>query len=99
MMTTKDSILSTLKTHKAEFTKFGISSVGLFGSYARNEQSVDSDIDLLIDFESGKTNFDNFMAFCDAIENIFKNIKVEVVTKNSLSPYIGPQILNEVVYA
>ena len=98
-MTTRDSILSTLKIHKAEFSKFGIASVGLFGSYIRNEQSDESDIDLLIDFESGKATFDNLMAFCDAVEDIFENEKVEVVTKNSLSPYIGPQILNEVVYA
>lgn len=98
-MTTRDSILATLKIHKAEFSKFGIASVGLFGSYIRNEQSADSDIDLLIDFESGKATFDNLMAFCNTVESIFKSEKVEVVTKNSLSPYIGPQILNEVVYA
>ena len=95
-MTTKSHILNQLKIHKDEFSKYGIQSVGLFGSYTRNEQSADSDIDLLIDFEPGKATFDNFMAFCEVIENLFKNEKVEVVTKNSLSPYIGPRILNEV---
>ena len=38
------------------------------------------------------------MAAYDLFEKIFKNEKIEVVTKNGLSPYIGPKILNEVQY-
>ena len=98
-MTTRNDILSQLKIHKNEFSKFGIHTVGLFGSYIRNEQTANSDIDLLIDFEPGRATFDNLMAFHDIVENLFRNTKVEVVTKNSLSPYIGPRILNEVEYA
>lgn len=97
-MTTKDHILKTLKSNMLELSKLGIRKVGLFGSYMRNEQSSDSDIDLLIDFEPGKENFDNFMAVYDLFEKIFKNETIEVVTKNGLSPYIGPKILNEVQY-
>jgi len=52
----------------------------------------------LIDFEADKENFDNYMALCEKIKNLFKNEKVEIMTKNGLSPYIGPIILNEVVY-
>jgi len=97
-MTTKDDILRKLKSYKVELSRFGIRNVGLFGSYIRNEQSSNSDIDLLIDFEPDKENFDNFMAVCDFFEKIFKNEKIEVVTQNGLSPYIGPKILNEVQY-
>lgn len=97
-MTTKDDILKKLKSYKVELSRFGIRNVGLFGSYIRNEQSSNSDIDLLIDFEPDKENFDNFMAACDFFEKIFKNEKIEVVTQNGLSPYIGPKILNEVQY-
>ena len=97
-MTTKENILSTLKTHKHEFAKYGVMNVGLFGSYLRNEQSAKSDIDLLIDFEPEKENFDNYMAVYDLFENLFKNEKIEIVTKNGLSKYIGPKILKDVVY-
>jgi predicted nucleotidyltransferase len=97
-MTTKENILNTLKSNKMELSKFGIRNVGLFGSYIRNEQSSESDIDLLIDFEPEKENFDNYMAVYDLFEKIFKNEKVEVVTKNGLSQYIGPKILDEVQY-
>lgn len=97
-MTTKDQILSKLKANKPEFIKFGISNIGLFGSYLRNQQTPSSDIDLLIDFEPGKENFDNLMAAYDLFETIFNGEKVEVLTKNGLSKYIGPQILQNIVY-
>jgi len=97
-MTTKESILSTIKSNQREISGYGIKDIGLFGSYVRDEQSENSDIDILIDFEPGKENFDNYMAAYDFIENLFQNERVEVVTKNGLSPYIGPKILNEVQY-
>jgi predicted nucleotidyltransferase len=97
-MTTKENILKTLKSNKLKLSKLGIRNVGLFGSYLRDEQSSESDIDLLIDFEPEKENFDNYMAVYDLFEKIFKNEKIEIVTKNGLSPYIGPKILNEVHY-
>ncbi len=74
-MTTKKNIIATLKSHKRELSKFGVQNIGLFGSYLRNEQSDKSDIDLLIDFEPEKENFDNYMAVYDLFENIFKNEK------------------------
>ncbi len=97
-MTTRETILTKLKAKKAALAKFGICNVGLFGSYLRNDQSSTSDIDLLIDFEPDKENFDNYMAVYDIFEKLFKNEKIEIVTKNGLSPYLGPKILNEVIY-
>ena len=97
-MTTKDYIISTIKTNRLKLKRLGIRNVGLFGSYSRDEQAVKSDIDILIDFIPEMENFDNYMAVCDIFEDLFKNEKVEIVTKNGLSPYIGPKILNEVLY-
>ena len=97
-MTTKENIVAILKSHKAKLSKYGVSNIGLFSSYLRNEQSEKSDIDLLVDFEPEKENFDNFMAVYDIFDNLFKNEKIEMVTKNGLSKYIGPKILNTVLY-
>jgi uncharacterized protein len=97
-MTTKENILAILKIHKPDLSKYGVSNIGLFGSYLRNEQSAKSDIDLLIDFEPEKENFDNYMAVYDIFETLFKNEKIEIVTKNGLSKYIGPKILKDVMY-
>ena len=96
-MTTREHILSVLKNHKPELSKLGVSNVGLFSSYLRNEQSPMSDIDLLINFEPEKENFDNYMAVYDVFENMFKGEKIEVVTKNGLSKHIGPKILKDIV--
>lgn len=97
-MTTKENILTILKSNKSELSKYGVSAIGLFGSYKRNEQSPQSDIDLLVDFEPDKENFDNYMLVYDIFEKIFKNEKIALVTKNGLSKHIGPKILNDVVY-
>jgi predicted nucleotidyltransferase len=95
---TKENIISILETHKPEFVKFGVKDIGLFGTYLRNEQCDNSDIDLLIDFEPSKESFDNYMAVYDLLEKIFQNQKVEVVTRNGLSQHIGAKILKDVMY-
>ena len=97
-MKDKEYILDTIQSRKNEFLKLGIQEIGLFGSYVRGEQTRESDIDILIDFEPEKETFDNYMAVYELLEKLFRGTKVEIVTKNGLSPYIGPKILNEVQY-
>jgi predicted nucleotidyltransferase len=97
-MTTKNSILDIIRTHKSQLASFGINKIGLFGSYARDEQKPQSDIDILVDFIPEQETFDNFMNLCNYLEELFAGEKVEVVTINGLSPYIGKHILKEVNY-
>lgn len=94
----KTYIINTLIYNKQKISDFGISQIGLFGSYVRNEQKESSDIDILVDFQPHKETFDNFMDFCFFVEDLFKDVKVEVVTKNGLSPVFGNKILKEVEY-
>ena len=97
-MTTKENILNIIRSHKSDIEKFGVKDIGLYGSYVREEQSEESDIDLLVDLNPDFEKFDNYMALYDYLEHLFRGEKVEIVTKSGLSPYIGPKILNEVVY-
>jgi predicted nucleotidyltransferase len=97
-MKNKEYILNTIRARQKEFVRLGIREIGLFGSYARDEQTRESDIDILIDFEPEKETFDNYMAVYELLEKLFRDTKVEIVTKKGLSPYIGPKILNEVQY-
>ena len=76
----------------------GISKVELFGSTVREEAAMESDVDILIDFEEGKETFSNFMSVCDILQDAFGKMKVDVVTVKGLSPFIGSQILSEVEY-
>jgi len=97
-MLSKKHIKDEISSNGLLMRQYGISKIGLFGSYARQEQKKGSDIDILIDFQHDKETFDNFMAVCDLLDTIFKGYKVEVVTTGGLSPYIGPHILNDVEY-
>lgn len=97
-MKSKSEVLATIRGYKKALAKFGVKNIGLFGSYAREKQNDESDIDILLDFDGEKETFDNYMATYDLLENAFRGRRVEVVTKNGLSPYIGPKILKEVIY-
>ena len=66
----------------------------MFGSVLRNEARVDSDVDVLVEFERGQKTFARFMALADLLEDAMGRT-VEVVTTESLSPFIGPHILAE----
>lgn len=94
---TKESIIQMLAAQKKQLQAYGVEEIGLFGSYVRNEATVNSDIDLLVNIKKEKKTFRNFMSLVYYLEDLF-NRKVELVTKQSLSPYIGPHILKTVEY-
>ncbi len=91
-------ILNTLRELKFDLAEYGVSKIGLFGSSVRGEARRGSDIDILVDFDDNMETYRNFMAACELLENRLNGQKVDVVTVGGLSPYIGPHILNEVVY-
>lgn len=93
----KDRILKTLQAHEQQLKDYGVMTIGLFGSYASGEATSNSDIDLLVDIRKEKKTFRNFMSLAYYLEALF-NRKVELVTRQSLSPYIGPHILKTVEY-
>ena len=97
-MTTKTDILHVMQANKVMLAAFGVDQVGLFGSYVREEQSPNSDIDILVHFKPEQETFDNLMFTYDLFENLFKGFKVEIPTTTGLSPYIGTQILREVEF-
>lgn len=93
----KDKILSLLRESRARLSSLGVKSIGLFGSFARGESSSESDVDILVEFDRDKRTYDNFIDTCFFLEELFER-KVEVVTIDSMSPYIGPHVLKEVEY-
>ncbi|MFH1970973.1 MAG: nucleotidyltransferase family protein [Patescibacteria group bacterium] len=97
MVTTTGDILDLIDARKNEIGKLGITRVGLFGSFSRGDQNLESDIDLLIEFDKNRKNFRNYMSFVKLAESIFGR-EVEVVTPESLSPYIAPYIKKELKY-
>jgi uncharacterized protein len=96
-MSTKDEILTSLRKNGEKLRSLGVRRIGLFGSFARNEAGPESDIDLLVEFVPNEKTFDNFMALSFFLEELFGR-RVELVTIESLSPYMGPHIMKEVEY-
>jgi predicted nucleotidyltransferase len=94
----KNAILEILSAHSRDLTRFGVLEIGLFGSYARGKMHGGSDIDILVDIEKEKKTFRNFMALCYYLEELLGK-KVDLVTRQSLSPYIGLHILKTIQYA
>lgn len=94
---TKDQVLQRLRRHAGAMRALGVKRIGLFGSFERDEATLDSDIDLLVEFEPGEKTFDHFMQLAFLLEDLLER-RVELVTREALSPYIGPHILDEVEY-
>jgi uncharacterized protein len=95
---TKQDILDALQQNRARLKALGVERIGLFGSFVRSQQRDESDIDLLVEFEPDKKTFDGFMELSFFLEDLLQH-RVELVTTEALSPYIGPHILKEVEYA
>jgi len=75
---------------------YHLKSIGIFGSYVKGIESPESDIDILVDFSSPIDLF-SFLELEEELENLC-NIKVDLVSANSLKPHIGKHILSEVEY-
>lgn len=75
---------------------YQITELGIFGSYARGEQTQDSDVDVLIDYETAPTLFE-LVNLRDYLRNLI-GIRVDIVTKNGLKPRIRERVLSEVIY-
>jgi len=93
----KQDVLSSLHAHADQIRGLGVKRLGLFGSFVRGRARADSDVDLLVEFEEGRKTYDNFIGLSFLLEEMLGR-PVELVTRESLSPYIGPHILSEVEY-
>jgi predicted nucleotidyltransferase len=74
---------------------FGVKKLALFGYFVREQQKPDSDIDLLVEFQPEHKTFDNFIHLSIFLEEVLQQ-PVELITTESLSPYLGPYIIEEV---
>lgn len=100
---TEKEIIKLLKEYGDVLKKYRVKKIGLFGSYLRGEQDKESDIDFLVEFDTSAFDsdftgyFDNFMELSFHLEDLF-GTKIDLIDKDSLSPYIKPYIINEVEY-
>ena len=92
---TKENVLELIRSNQDKIRSYGVRKLGLFGSFVRDKQKPESDIDLLVEFQQDKKSFDNFIQLAFFLEEILER-RVELTTIDALSPYIGPHIIKEV---
>jgi len=78
--------------------RYGVATIGLFGSFVRGEERPESDVDVLVTFRKGQKTFENYMDCKFYLEDLFQR-KVDLVLKNTVKSRLKPYILGEVVYA
>ena len=92
----QDDVIQILKQKNAEMTnQFGVRSLTLFGSVARNEATSSSDVDFLVEFNRPVGYFGLF-ALQDYLEKLL-GCSVDLGTPSSLKPYIRERIEGELI--
>ncbi len=94
MVQTKSELYSLLKSNSVILKNFGVDKLGLFGSFKHGTVTSSSDIDFLVDFVPEKKSYKNLFSLYEFLQKLTGR-KVEVVTRQGLSKYIGPHILND----
>lgn len=91
---TKQDVIERLQQARERIFALGARRIALFGSVVRGEARPESDVDLLVQFDREQKTFENFMELSFMLEELLGR-RVELVTTEALSPFIGPHILRE----
>jgi predicted nucleotidyltransferase len=94
----KQDILAFLGAHKTELqNRFGVLRIGLFGSYARDEQSPGSDVDILVEIQSDNT-FRSFFGLKAYLEDSLRTT-VDLGMESAIKPAAKASIQRDIIYA
>ena len=98
MVRDRNDIISFLKTHKDELEqRFGVVSVGLFGSYARGEAREDSDIDIAVELTPGMKSLSNFLGIRRYLEGQLGRT-VDLGIESTLKPLVRDLVAKEIIH-
>lgn len=97
-MVSKDKLLTILKKELPYLSEqFSVNNIGIFGSYSRNDQTPESDLDILVEFIKPV----GFLKFFDLEEYLTERLgmKIELLSSDAIKPLIEKNILADIVYA
>jgi predicted nucleotidyltransferase len=96
---TLEQALQTLRKAEAELRAKGIAHAGVFGSTARGERRLDSDVDIIIDFDpSARITVFDYVGIKDDIAGLFEQ-PVDVIDRRGLKPHLRQPVARDLVYA
>ncbi|PKG31149.1 nucleotidyltransferase family protein [Methanoregula sp.] len=78
-------------------SQFGLRKIGIFGSFARGEETRTSDVDVLVDFAEGYATLRNFVGLADRLEALLRR-KVDLITVEGIDKYIRNNVEAEVIW-
>ncbi len=92
----RDDVIQKLRQHSRRLAEdYGVQSLALFGSVARDEETDTSDVDVLVDFGAPPT-FDQYMGLNIFLEDLFQ-CRVDVVTRRALKERVRSYVEKEAV--
>ncbi len=98
-MNNKKEILDFLQiNHQHIVEKYHITKLGLFGSFARDEQTSNCDVDLLIEIEDGTKNIHDLKVSLNNYLSKTFNRNVDLIREKYLKPYAKELILKDTIY-
>ena len=93
-ITSNDVHIALADLHQ-QITALGVKRLALFGSVLRNDARTDSDVDFIVEFKPGDKTYRHLFALGELLEQRFER-RVELVTREALSPFLRQHILSEV---
>ncbi len=91
------TILNLLRSHRTELTNRGVKTLAIFGSVARGEAHLDSDVDILVEFSKPVGLFE-FIGLRQYLETLIGS-PVDLVTPDAIRPSMKDAIYREAIYA
>jgi uncharacterized protein len=82
----KEQIIQIIEKNKKSIRKLSVRKIGVFGSFVKNKQKANSDIDLLVEFNV--TNADNYFELLYLLEKLFKKTKIDLIIESGLKPEV-----------
>jgi len=93
----KSEVLSKLENElPVLMEKYGVLTIGLFGSVSRQEDTPKSDIDIMITIRPEMDNFDRFLEIAEFLEDLFGR-KVDLISAEYMKPQIRPYVQKDVI--
>lgn len=94
----KQQAFERIQSHQSALRLFGAARLGLFGSFVRDEQKEESDIDFVVEFQEGKKTFRNFINMVYYLEKIMGR-EVELLTWEGMASFVKREAQKEIEYA
>ena len=97
MVQNKQEVFRLIQNHKPAIQKLGADRIGLFGSFAREEQTETSDIDLVVEFRPGMKKYRNLLNLLDLLEEKLQR-KVDLLTWEGMASFVQREVKKDLEY-